>query len=66
MYFRSRPLRVQNVSRMFREFEAGLSSVEQPDRVFRCRRTQVHVTLRRRQVRVPQDCRHPWSIPATR
>jgi hypothetical protein len=33
-------------------FDAELSPVEQPDRVFRCRRTQVHVALRRRQIRV--------------
>ena len=43
---------VRDVSRFFREFEAGLTSVKQPNRVFRCRRTQVHVALCRRQIRV--------------
>ena len=40
---------------MFREFEPGLSPVQQPDRVFRCRGTQVHVALRRRQVRMTSE-----------
>jgi hypothetical protein len=39
--------RVQNVSTLFREFDAGLPCVEQPDRVFGRSRTQVHVALRR-------------------
>jgi hypothetical protein len=30
-----------------------IASVKQSDRIFRCRRTQVHVTLRRREIRVP-------------
>ena len=47
---RRRP--VSKISPHSQRFESGLSPVEQPDRVFRCRRTQVHVALRRRQVRV--------------
>jgi len=46
------PPRVQNVSKISSAYGAGISSVEQSDRVFRCRGTQVHVALRRRQVRV--------------
>jgi transposase-like protein len=38
--------------RFFRERDAGLSSVQQSDRVFRCGRIQVHVAVRRRWVRV--------------
>jgi len=40
------------MSKVFREFAAGQSLVEQSDRGFRCRWIQEHVTLRRRQVRV--------------
>ncbi len=43
---------VQNVSKLFDTLDADLASVEQADRVFRCRPTQVHVALRRREVRV--------------
>jgi hypothetical protein len=49
------PPRVQNVSTFLREFEAGLSPIEQSDRVFRCRLAEVHVALRRRQVRVSSE-----------
>jgi hypothetical protein len=43
---------VQNISKILEQFEPGVSPVEQSDRVFRCRGTQVHLALRRRQVRV--------------
>jgi hypothetical protein len=39
--------RVQNISKLLERFEPGLSPVEQPDRVFRCCGTQVHVARRR-------------------
>jgi hypothetical protein len=44
--------RLQNISKLLERFEPGLSPVQQSDRVFRCRRIQVHVPQRRRQVRV--------------
>ena len=39
----------------FREHDAGLSSIKQPDRVFRCCGTQVHLALRGREIRVPGE-----------